>query len=106
MAYHQALLQEQRLSSVTGKCLLNLTPKIHAISPLPEPQHFEPVIAQPEPPPRVFENQKEAQSHPQIDAAVLMSLTFFAAIGMAGFYMFTRLQVDKPGPFDQRGYRV
>ncbi len=29
---------------------------------------------------------------------LFMSLTFFAAIGLAGFFMFTRLQIDKPGP--------
>ena len=62
-----------------------------------EPQHFEPVIAQPEPP-QEFLKTKKKRSRTLKLMQLMMSLTFFAAIGIAGFYMFTRLQVDKPGP--------
>ncbi len=65
--------------------------------PVPEPQHFEPVIAQPEPLQEFLKTKKKRSRSLKL-MQMLMSLTFFAAIGIAGFYMFTRLQVDKPGP--------
>ena len=62
-----------------------------------EPQHFEPVIAEAEQPQEFLKNKKKRSRTLKL-MQLLMSLSFFAAIGIAGFYMFTRLQVDKPGP--------
>ena len=76
-------------------------PQSHAqdprYQPVPESQHFEPVIA-PSEPPQEFLKSKKKRSRTLKLMQLLMSLSFFAAIGIAGFYMFTRLQVDKPGP--------
>ncbi len=78
-----------------------MPPQPHAQYPraqtAPDPQHFEPVIAPPEPP-QEFLKTKKKRSRTLKLMQMIMSLTFFAAIGIAGFYMFTRLQVDKPGP--------
>ncbi len=72
----------------------------HYHSP-PEPQHFEPVIAKAVQPQEFLKTRKKTSRTIKL-MQLMMSLTFFAAIGIAGFVMFTRLQVDKPGPLTKQ----
>ena len=61
----------------------------------PVPQNAPP--SEPEQPQKFLKTKKKRSGTIKM-MQLMMSLTFFAAIGIAGFVMFTRLQVDKPGP--------
>ncbi|MCP4936864.1 MAG: endolytic transglycosylase MltG [bacterium] len=88
-------------SSVPQQHDWQVPPHSHAqepgYQPISEPQHFEPVITQPKPQQGLLKTKKKRNRTLKL-MQLLMSLSFFAAIGVAGFYMFTHLQIDKPGP--------
>lgn len=86
----------------------------------PDPQQAQQPLAAPRPQATVDEvSQSTIESQPEAEPPqkfiktkskpnrliksmqLIMSITFFAAIGLAGFVMFTRHQVDKPGPLTQ-----
>ncbi len=64
------------------------------------PHHYDEAAARDRPPAK-FLKTKKPQSRVIKLMQLMMSLTFFVAIGLAGFVMFSRHQVDKPGPLTE-----